>query len=264
MFSSLALASCRSNPGPKETGARWTSIRSNEAVVVAYEKSVAEDANLISQLVQQSFVRSRKVFPEEQAQTEIAKIRLKTFVYAKPTTKARPGRATLETKKVEGEIIATLHILAPSMHPKQRRTMIGEAMDENYVAKAIAHEIFALCLEARFRSKAAGWPLKRAPEWFFRGAPEYLALQYATDHSKTVTFKKYFENARMRPPLRKDPNLGGALKVAFLAERYGWKNVRKLIISEKHSFKDAMAETFGLTELTLEDQFRTWLMNRSI
>lgn len=231
----------------------WTRLpEATPKTVVLHQAGVADDARRIATMVAERRVIARELFEDPAVTKEVDAVTLTVRVYAVPAKRANEGTATLETKGLE----ANLHLLAPSKHSSNARTSVGEPKDENYFERLIAHEVYTIALQALFRTKDKGWTFYRAPRWFYQGIQEYLALTRSNEHARTVTLAKYRAAAKADPRRHDSAYVGGALKIAYFVERYGWKKLVRLMKSDKPTFGRAFHAVTGINVAPFESDAR--------
>jgi hypothetical protein len=214
-----------------------------------------------------------KAFPEaDVAATMKDPVACHVWLMPAPTALVGAGRTRSSTSSGKGGTWCEIYFLAPSAMTDADRccTLVGEPRDESYLRKVVAHEYGGIFLHRQNRIHA-GWRFGSAPLWFVQGYEEWLALQLASEHSRTVTFGKYKALVADEPG-----RIGffgvanefsdGAVLLAFLHEEFGAGKVRAVLRSKKKSFSEALEAELGVNAEALLQRWTRWrkkaLVNR--
>jgi hypothetical protein len=191
------------------------------------------------------------------------------YLYTTPNTRADVGLAQIETTNN----IVTIHYLAPSAPPWKattRTTSLGFPYDENFHAKVIISEYIPLAHRAVQATRTGGWRYYDAPSWVSQGLQEYDGFFHSTDFNRTTAFAGMRDFGKRNPsmfacckdglPVISDTYNGGALFMAYLAERFGEDIHARLLRSTQPTFAAALAdETGGVAITSVFQDFQRWL-----
>ncbi|MEJ7733918.1 MAG: hypothetical protein WKG00_32580 [Polyangiaceae bacterium] len=174
------------------------------------------------------------------------------------------GRTRSATADGKDGSYCEIYFLTPSAMTDADRccTLVGEPRDESYFRKMVAHEYGGIFLQRQNRMDA-GWRFGSAPLWFVQGYEEWLALQLASEHSRTVTFEKYkalVANSPDRIGFFGVANefTDGTVLVAFLHDEFGTAKVRAVLRSKKKSFAEALEAELGVNAEGLLQRWTRW------
>ena len=191
------------------------------------------------------------------------------YLYSESNDHAGVGHAQVQTSAT----LATIHYLtpsAPAWKATTNTTSLGLPFDQNYHAKVIISEYIPLAHLALQATRAGGWRYYDAPSWVSQGLQEYDGFFHSTDFNRTTGFRRMREFGRNNPtqfsccreglPQIADTYNGGALFMAYLADRFGEDIHARLLRSTQPTFAAALAnETENTAIGVLFDDFRRWL-----
>lgn len=232
---------------------------------ISADTSLARDSTQIAELTDSAISSLATAFPDWNVPGIIKAANLKIVIHAVPTPTANDGTATLETGGAKGAQFANLEILAPSRHPADARTNVGENKDAQYFQRLLIHEISTLVFEGISDRKAEGWRFHSAPSWFVQGLEQYVAFRQT---SAKQSLQLYIDRVRQDPKIVQsdfglqvsEPYIGGAVVLAFMDERYGWESIQKILLSPEPTFGAAMRKQLGVTADTFAGEFRRWVI----
>lgn len=225
----------------------------------------AEDAARFKQWFADTHTALKATFPEADVEGMMKQpVACDVWLMPSPTAAVAAGRTRSNTSYGSGKSYCEIYFLAPSVMTDADRccTVVGEPRDESYLRKAVAHEYGGIFLH-RLNRMHAGWRFTQAPLWFLQGYEEWLALQLASEHSRTVTFGKYKALVADNPDRIGFFGVGneftdGAVLVAFLHEEFGTTKVRALLRSKQKSFGEAMQAELGVSAEQLLQRWMRW------
>jgi hypothetical protein len=225
----------------------------------------AADAERFRGWVAETHAALAKAFPEaDVGATMQSPVACHVWLMPAPTGPVAAGRTRSSTSYGSRGNWCEIYFLAPAAMTDADRccTVVGEPRDESYFRKVVAHEYGGIFLHRQNRMHA-GWRFGSAPLWFVQGYEEWLALQLASEHSRTVTFEKY------KALVADDPDrigffgvaneyTDGTVLVAFLHEEFGAAKVRAVLRSKKKSFSEALEAELGVNAEALLQRWTRW------
>lgn len=196
-------------------------------------------------------------------------------ILTKPSDKAAPGHATIETGTRDGTIAtyyANLYLLAPSAHNATDRTAANEPMDAAYCEKVLVHEYSTIILEMLRRNRPQDksprpWSFFSAPAWFVQGYEEYLGCTCGNPTAGKATLSKYIREVKSHPEWVScdfgldvaQPYLSGPVLIHFMHEKYGVAKVRSVFTSDESSFGKAIRASLGVGVDQFCSDWSAWL-----
>jgi hypothetical protein len=191
------------------------------------------------------------------------------YLYTIPNPRADVGHAQIDTT---GNV-STIHYLAPSAptwKTTTKTTSLGLPYDQNFHAKVIISEYIPLAHRAVQATRTGGWRYYDAPSWVSQGLQEYDGFFHSTEFNRTTAFAKMreFGSANLENfsccdndlPQIADTYNGGALVMAYLAERFGEDVHVRLLRSTQPTFALALKQQTGVVDVeSLFGDFRHWL-----
>jgi len=198
--------------------------------------------------------------------------KVNVYLYSTANDHAGIGHAQVQTSGNS----ATIHYLAPTAPAWQTTistTSLRLPYDQNYHAKVIVSEYIALAHTAVQATRTSGWRYYDAPSWVSQGLQEYDGFFHSTEFNRTAGFAKMREFGRTNLekftccqdglPLIADTYNGGALFMAYLAERFGEDIHVRLLRSTASTFASALRDETHTSDVSmLSSEFHNWLMKQ--
>jgi hypothetical protein len=195
------------------------------------------------------------------------------YLYPTTTDKANVGMARNECcDEGKGGIkTGTIYYLAPSAPPWKstlHTSSLGLPFDENFHAKVLMSEYIPIGHWAVQDSRGNGWRYYSAPEWFVQGLQEFDAIFHTTKFNAVVTRERLFaKSTEISSTIQccssgldiPDVYNGGALFVAFLADRFGERIHANLLRSSAPTFWLALTSETHEQLPELYKAFQEWL-----
>jgi hypothetical protein len=190
------------------------------------------------------------------------------YLYTVPNAHADVGLAQIETTND----VSTIHYLAPSApawKATTKTTSLRLPYDENFHAKVIISEYIPLAHRAVQATRPGGWRYYDAPSWVSQGLQEYDGFFHTTEFNRTTAFERMrvfgrnnltkFSCCRDGLPQITDTYNGGALFMAYLAERFGEGIHVRLLLNTQPTFAAALESETHADVTTLFGDFQRWL-----
>lgn len=216
------------------------------------------DLNLINRLIVQALTDLSGEFTEVGGGELLSDLRLTVRLH-----NGDGAEASMRTNGDASGARAQLELLAPSCHPSDARTTVGEPKNSIYVHKTLVHELSMLFLWQITRRKPRGWGFFSGPDWFVDGWEEYLSLIRSSEHSRDTTLPLYRErvNARWKAAAPDELNryLDGAIILEFMYHRFGQGRMFRLLRAPESTFSDALKAKLGHDQASLFASFRQGL-----
>lgn len=263
----------------KSTGLRSSALQDNSSFssmetlanpfcVIKYSPGLLADAQKFDDWLNQANVSLSNEFVGHNPSDILANIGPCTiFVHDSSNQFASEGSAVVISgfDQNTGKLTADIHFLAPSKHSPTARTSVDEPMDDNYIRKTLVHEYGTLFLQLIVK-KSRGWKyFEDSFNWFEQGYEEYLGVMFSSEHSRTVTRRKYLEMA-LRDDGGFDFEFGmhvsndytnGVTLLMFMHEEFGKERVQAILTSPEHTFGKAIVTNIGSLDSFIA-KFKSW------
>ncbi|MGZ3448040.1 MAG: hypothetical protein ACXVEF_00490 [Polyangiales bacterium] len=274
LVGSLALVGCAARPvvncpapevagsPPPKHGALVVATRYCD---VEYTAGGAADAHVLATIADRAAIAIEKELTIARAPFRGMACRI--HQHGAPDETAGDGHSSSQRFDVDGEYSVDAHYLALSKHSKTALTSAGQPMDADYLAKLVYAELASVALDRTTKQKKHGFRMNEAPSWFTAGYPEYLAVTLSSERYRTVVLPRYVSAVRADPSrivfgarieVKARWNEGAVL-LAYLHDTYGKAKVQALVMSDKPTFEEAFAATFGVGLASLDAPFAAWL-----
>jgi hypothetical protein len=195
------------------------------------------------------------------------------YLYPSPTEEAKVGMARNECcDKGKGGIkTGTIYYLtpsAPAWKSTSHTSSLGLPFDENFHAKVLMSEYIPIGHWTVQDSRGNGWGYYSAPEWFVQGLQEFDAIFHTTKFNAVVARERLFaKGSEISSTIQccssgiKIPDVynGGALFVAFIADRFGERIHASLLRSSAPTFWLALTSETHEQLTELYKAFQEWL-----
>ena len=171
-----------------------------------------------------------------------------------------------------GRITGTIKLLTPSS-PAWKNTKLKSSLGllknaPDYSVKVLLSEYIPIahyCVQAA--RPAGGWEYYDAPNWFIQGLQEYDAIFHTTVYNRKWTAASLLSWAKSerkgftccKPIKLGDDYNGGAIFMAFLAERFGEDVHKRILQDSSPTFDGAILKETGHSLPELFDMFQSWL-----
>ncbi len=240
----------------------------NPRCSIRYAPTVEADARKFDRWISDAAAAMTTEFSAHEPETILSLVKsCAVLVYDQPNSFAAEGMALVESlvDPSTHEITARIHFLAPSKHGPDAMTSVLEPMDDNYIYKTLVHEYGTLFL-ASITDRKSGWRFFHdAFGWFEQGYEEYLGVMFSSEHSRSVTRKKYLELAlRDSPQIDFDFGLNvgndytdGVVLMMFMHDVYGKDQVQQILASPEPTFAKALLKTVGSLD-AFRGKFEAW------